>query len=160
MKKIICITMMYLSFLEQGLHENVNLELIFEIKELDNSRYCNSTIISKTSESFKFSLEMGSNLPYFWLNQGYIGRSTLVGQHPMKSLLCCLSTVCARRSVRCPSLSFLKIEILVFFWYCMYIIIADHDIQWLTTDRAIFLKKLGGPNLGQIQMSQKNWAQN
>ena len=56
---------MYLSFLEQGLHENVNLELIFEIKELDNSRYCNSTIISKTSESFKFSLEMGSNLPYF-----------------------------------------------------------------------------------------------
>ena len=65
MKKIICITIMYLSFLEQGLHENVNLELIFEIKELDNSRYCNSTIISKTSESFKFSLEMGSNLPYF-----------------------------------------------------------------------------------------------
>ena len=70
----------------------------------------------------------------------YIGRSTLVGHRPMKSLLSVCPSVYS--SVR-PLLSFLKIGSLVF-----SDIIHDDSWPWyLLTDRARFLKKnFGDPN--------------
>ena len=69
----------------------------------------------------------------------YAGRSTLVGQRPMKSL----SPVCL--SI-CPSPSFLKIGLLVF---------DDYWPWYLVTGKARFLKtKFGGPNLVPMGLNQ------
>ena len=70
-----------------------------------------------------------------------IGRSMLVGQRPMKSLL--------RLSVR--SSSFLKIGSLVF----SDIVHVDGWPWYLVIDVASFLKKyFGGPNLGPMGLNQ------
>ena len=89
----------------------------------------------------------------------YIGRSTLVGHRPMKSLLSVCPSVYS--SVR-PLLSFLKIGSLVF-----SDIIHDDSWPWyLLTDRARFLKKIlvtqmsgpdgtkSGPKIGFLPFSQ------
>ena len=74
-----------------------------------------------------------------------VGRSTLVGHRPMKSLLSVRPSV--RCTSVCPSLSFLKIGPLDF---------SDivHDDSWpwyLVTDEAWFLKKkIDGPKFGQV----------
>ena len=54
----------------------------------------------------------------------FIGRSTLVGERPMKSLLSVCPSICL--SV-CPWLSFLKIGSLAFF-LILHMMIANHDI--------------------------------
>ena len=81
-----------------------------------------------------------------------VGRSTLVGQRPMKSLRSVCLSVCP--SIR-PSLSSLKIVSLIF---------SDivHDDSWpwyLVVDTARFLKKkIGVPNLGQMgQIRTQNY---
>ena len=74
------------------------------------------------------------------------GCSTLVRQHPMKSLCTCPSVDLLLR----PSLSFLKIRSLVFS--------TVHDGSWpwyLVTDEARFLKKkICSPNLGPKGQNQ------
>ena len=78
----------------------------------------------------------------------YVGRSTLVGQRPMKSLSSVCQSICP--SLR-PLLSYLKIRLLVF---------SDilHDDSWpwyLVTDEAGFSKKgFGGPNLDPMGLNQ------
>ena len=93
---------------------------------------------------FWFFLDQITNVRY------PIGRSTLVGQRPMKSL----SSVCVsvRPSIR-PAISFLKIGSLVF-----SDIVRDDSWSWhLVTDKVRFLKKeivslnLGPTNLNQVQ---------
>ena len=48
------------------------------------------------------------------------GRSTLVGQHPMKRLSSVCLSVCLSRLFVHPLLNFLRIGSLVFFWYCTW----------------------------------------
>ena len=71
----------------------------------------------------------------------YSGRSTIVGQRPLKSLSSACLSICP--SV-CPSLNFRKTGPLVF----SDIVHGDSWPRYLVTDETRFLeKKIGGPNL-------------
>ena len=80
----------------------------------------------------------------FLVSQHTVGRSTSVGQRPMKSLSSVCLSVCP--SVR-PSLNFLKIE-------PFNILHNDRLPLYLVTDEARFLKKIGGPTVGPMGLNQ------
>ena len=84
------------------------------------------------------------------------GHLMLVKQPPMKSLLSiCLSVRPSIRPSVCPSLNFLRIGPLIFL--ILYMMIVDHDIEWLRKKiwRPEFERKgtKSGPKLGFLPFS-------
>ena len=121
---------------------------------------CSSVLVILCNKRIFIILTFDSSSSWKWLIWSLefgIGRSTLVGQCPMKSLstvcwsVCPLVCLSVRQSVH-PSVTKSCQDLITSFFLILYMMITVQDIYWLT--KPDFWKKFDGPNLAQMGQNQ------